>query len=190
MSYPGVSKEHIEKGFLTTATLAASPGPGNVFVSSVLSFDPESVSQVQTEVLADEDGTMLFEFYSDAAGTDIIRTLTIPYNTSDGYRQFSAPTFGYAVKYTFTNNGSAQSNFYFTTKLVRVPLSSQGLALDAFVSPTMMATLNRSVLSAANPAGNYSNVGINEAGDLRVAVSSCYCVWRDEKYTGITCCAD
>jgi hypothetical protein len=154
-------------GFTTTDNL----GAGLFYESDLIAFSSGDYSQVQTEALSDSDGTLLFTFYSDVAGTDVIRTLSVPYLASSGYRQFGAPTFGASVKYRFTDSGQGNTDFYFSTKLVRGAISGQGLALDAFVSPTMMATLNRSVLSAANPSGNYGNVGIDEAGHLSVAIS-------------------
>jgi len=164
-------EENVNVAFATTALLTASPGPGNVYTSSVIVTAGNGWSQLQTEVLSDTNGTMTFTFYGDEAGTDVIRTLTVPYVAADGYRQFGAPTFGVAVKYQFQNDGGAQSDFYFTTKLLRGAVSPQVLALDAFVSPTMLSTVHRSVLTAQNPAGTYGNVSRDEAGNMQVALS-------------------
>ena len=154
--------------FSTTAPLAN----GATYTSVLVDLTAVGVSQVQTEVLADQDGTMTFTFYADTGGTDVIRTLTVPYSAADGYRQFGAPTFGAAVRYAFLNDsGSNQTDFFFSTKVLSGAVSPQVLALNAFVSPAMLATVNRSVLTAQNPAGAYGNANRDEAGNLQVALS-------------------
>ena len=154
--------------FSTTAPLAN----GATYTSVLVDLTAVGVSQVQTEVLADQDGTMTFTFYADTGGTDVIRTLTVPYSAADGYRQFGAPTFGASVRYAFSNDsGVNQTDFFFSTKVLSGAVSPQVLALNAFVSPAMLATVNRSVLTAQNPAGAYGNANRDEAGNLQVALS-------------------
>lgn len=154
-------------GFETTTPL----GGGAAYTSALQVFDSQNFSQVQTEVLADQDGTMLFQFYADDAGTDLIRSLTVPYVATDGYRQFGAPTFGRSVKYTFTNGATPQGDFYFSTKLIRGAVSPQVLAVDAFLSPAMLATVQRSVIVGQNPGGSYGNVTRAVSGSLQVALT-------------------
>jgi hypothetical protein len=155
MSY--VPRQQAESlGFATTTPL----GIGGSYVSTLI--DANNWSQVQTEVLADQDGTMLFEFHSDAGGTDVVRSLTVPYTAADGYQLFAAPAFTNYIKYTFTNtSGVAQTDFYFTTKLLSTALSPQTLRADGFISPAMMTNLNRSVIVGSNSNGSYTNLSAN-----------------------------
>jgi len=160
-----VSGQTMQVAFSTTATLNA----GQTYTSAVSVFDTEYTSQVQTEVLASHNGTLTFTFYGDTAGTDAIRTLTVPYLASEGYRQFGAPTFGLSAKWAFTNtSGSNQTDFYFSTKLLRGAVSPQVLALDAFVSPAMVATVGRAVLTGATDGGLYRNIQVDNEGHLQV----------------------
>lgn len=150
--------------FETTTNL----GNAEVYDSGVLAYD--NASQVQTEVLSDQDGTMTFTFYSDDAGTDQIRQLTVPYSTADGYRQFGAPTFGRSVRYQFANGATPTTDFFFSTKFISTAISPQVVALDAFISPSMLSTVQRSVLSGQTSQGTFGNVGIDQSGNLSVSI--------------------
>jgi hypothetical protein len=142
-----------EAGFLTTATLTN----GSTYNSPTISV--EGFTQVQTEVNASHDGSMTFEFYSDAGATDQVRSLTVPYTAANGFQLFGAPAFTNYVKYSFTNNsGSDQTDFYFTTKTLSTGLSPQTLRVDAFLSPAMMSNVSRSVSVGENPNGVYTNL--------------------------------
>jgi hypothetical protein len=119
---------------------------GATYTSTLIDLTAAGGAQVQTEVLASHDGTMTFTFYADTGGTDAIRTLTVPYSAADGYRQFGAPTFGASVRYAFLNDsGSDQTDFFFATKVLSGAVSPQVLAVDSFVSPAMLSTLQRSL---------------------------------------------
>lgn len=169
MSYPGtrLTGASATVAFATTTPL----GAGGVYDSPLVVFSDGERSQVQTEVLADTDGTMLFRFYADDAGTDLIRSLTVPYTAADGYRQFGAPTFGQSVRYRFTDGGSGQSDFYFSTKVLRGAVSPQVLQLDGFVSPTMLASVQRSLLLGQTSQGTFSNVGVDQDQNLTVSIA-------------------
>ena len=140
-------------GFSTTALL----GAGVTFDSGVL--DLTDSTQVQTEILASQDGTLVFTFYSDAAGTDAVRTLTVPYDALNGFQLLSAPTFGYYVRYQFTNTtGLTQTKFYYATKLSNRALSAQVLSLTGNMAAGMTANVGRSVLVGQDLNGAFSNV--------------------------------
>jgi hypothetical protein len=143
--------------FTTTDVLANAA----VYSSGVLSL--EGRTQVQTEVLASHDGSMEFIFYSDAGGTDIVRSLTVPYVAADGFQLFGATTFGHYVQYKFTNNsGSLQTDFYFSTKRSLTAQSGQTLATDGFIATAMIAPLNRSILTGQKVGGTFGNVSVTE----------------------------
>lgn len=154
--------------FETTTTLAA----GQAYTSPVIVFSSLGYSQVQTELTASANGTLLITFYADQDGTDTIRTLTIPYLASEGFRLFSTVCIGRAVRYRFTDSGSGQTDFYLCTKLLNGALSPQIVPVDAFVTSTMMASVHRAVIVGADTQGNFRNVGIDAAQNLNVAIRS------------------
>lgn len=151
-------------GFQTYDTLTN----GETYDSGVLSL--EGYTQVHTNVLSDVVGTITINFIRDAAGTDVLRTLTIPYATTDLniYRTFAAPAFTPYVRYRFTADAAGQTDFYFDTKFLTKALSPQTLGLDAFISPQMVANLGRNILVGKTAGGTYSNVGITEQRALQV----------------------
>lgn len=148
-------------GFSTTSVLAN----GATYDSTVLSL--VGYSQVQTDVLSDVDGTIVIDFVEDSVGTDILRTLTIPYVGGSGYQMFSAPAFTPYVRYRFTADEAGQSDFYFDTKLLITALSGQVLGTEAFISPSMSTSLTRSVLVGKTTTGAYQNITIDELAGNR-----------------------
>jgi hypothetical protein len=148
--------------FMTTTPLAGAA----TYSSGIL--DLQGFSQVQTHVLANEDGTINIYWYSDSAGTDQVRLLTIPYVAADGFQTFAAPAFAPYVKYEFTNDGSLQSDFFFDTKFLTKAISAQILTPSGAISDLMTAALTRSVLVGKSSAGGgtYVNVKVNPSGTL------------------------
>ena len=153
--------------FKTTALLAN----GATYTSSAVDWDGNvnGYSQVQTEILASHDGTIDISFCEDAAFTDVVRTISIPYTASGGYQFFAAPAFANFIKYEFTNNGGVtQTDFYYTTKLLTVPISPQLLTTGAFIAPSMVATLGRNIIVGKNDAGTFNNVATDNQNHLKV----------------------
>lgn len=151
-------------GFSTSDTLEN----GETYDSGVLSL--EGFTQVHTNVLSDVTGTITINFIRDAAGTDVLRTLTIPYATADLnlYRTFAAPAFTPYVRYRFQATQAGQTDFYFDTKFLVQALSPQTLGVDAFISPLMVANLGRNVVVGKTAAGQYENVGVTNQRSLKV----------------------
>ena len=156
--------------FKTTALLAN----GATYTSSAVDWDGDvnGYSQVQTEVLASHDGTIDISFCEDAAFTDVVRTISIPYVATNGYQFFAAPAFANFIKYEFTNNGGVtQTDFYYTTKLLTVPISPQLLTTGAFIAPSMVTTLGRNIIVGQDENGAFGNVSVtdtaNDAGTYR-----------------------
>lgn len=154
-----------EYAFSTTAIL----NNGVSYETNVLALSPE-FSQVQTSVLASHIGDIYIYWYSDPAGTDLVRTLTIPYTTTNEFQVFAAPAFTPFVKYKFTNDsGSNQTDFFFDTKFLRRPINPQILRVDGPVVDGMTAQLNRSLVSAYNGT-SYTNVQATAGGNLKVSL--------------------
>jgi hypothetical protein len=135
-------------------------------------LDLQGFTQVDTHIVSDVDGTITVRWYSDAAGTDQVRLLTIPYAASNGFQLFSAPAFTPFVQYEYTNGGVVQADFFYETKFLHVPLSPQILGLTAFIAGGMVSILNRSILVAQNDAGSWNNIKSDNQHHLEVNVSN------------------
>ena len=142
--------------FVTIDPLVA----GGVFNSGML--DASGKTQVQTEINSNKDGTIDIEFCEDAAGTNIIRSLSIPYVAADGYQFFAAPAFVNFIRYKFTNTSVDTNTIYYTTKFLTTGLSPQLLTTNAFIASAMVATLSRSILTGQDSSGAFKNVSVVE----------------------------
>jgi len=141
-------------GFQTSTLLTN----GQTYDSTVLSL--QFYTQVETHILSDVDGTIVIDFVRDAAGTDILRTLTIPYTAGDGFQTLGALAFSPYVRYRFTADQAGQTDFYFDTQFAATAQNGQLLGVDSFVSPQMTSSLTRSVLVGKTSGGAYNNVAI------------------------------
>ena len=157
--------------FVTTTNLNS----GQTYNSAILELLP-IYTQVQTNITADQDGTINIYWYSDSGGTDLVRSLSIPFVAADGYKVYSAPAgFGRYVKYSFTNGGVNQGDFYYSTTFLTHAQSGQLLNVESPVSPKMVSTLNRSVLMGTTEGGNYyQNISASNEGHLEVAIKNPY----------------
>lgn len=152
--------------YTTTANLAG----GATYDSGILELLPD-YTHVQTNITADQNGTIIIYWYSDAGGTDIVRTLNIPFVASEGYKVYSAPAgFGRYVRYTFVNGATPQGDFYYSTTFMTGSVSPQLLNIESPVSPKMVAQMNRSVLMGVTDGGQYLNVPVTQEGHLEVSV--------------------
>jgi hypothetical protein len=146
---------HDGLGFSTSTPLIS----GATYDSGVL--DMSEFTQVQTDVTSDGSGTIDIEFIRDAAGTDVLRNLSIPYVGGSGFKMFSAPAFTPYVRYQFTSTSSGMSDFYFDTKFTTKSISGQILGMNDFISPSMVANLGRNVLvGQEGSAGGFNNVSV------------------------------
>lgn len=151
-------------------TTTSNLGAGATYDSGIIELLP-TYTHVQTNITADQDGTIAIYWYSDAGGTDVVRTLSIPFVASEGYKVYSAPaSFGSYVKYTFTNGATPQGDFYYSTIFSAVPFSPQLLNIESPVSSKMVAQMNRSVIMGQTDGGQYKNVPITSEGHLEVAI--------------------
>lgn len=150
--------------FSTETALSASA----TYTSSIL--NATGYTQVQTHIVSDQDGTATFRFYSDAAGTTELRTLSIPYTATTGFQLLSAPAFSDYIRYDYTNGTVDQSTFYYGTKFLTKALSGQVLSLNSNISAGMVANLGRNVIVGQDNAGNFRNSTVDEHGDLKTHI--------------------
>jgi hypothetical protein len=133
-------------GYVDAATTTSNLGIAGVFDSGVI--DINGHTQIVTELISDQDGTLVGTWYSDSGGTDAIRTFTRPYKATEGYVYFSAPTFAPYLRYVYTNGAVAQTDFRLGFKLVTKAISGQILGLRDFVPQDVVANLTRVTNSA------------------------------------------
>jgi len=150
------------KAYVTTANL----GIGGLYQSGVL--DLQGFTQVDTHIMSDQDGTITIRWYSDAAGTDQVRLITIPYASSSGFLLFAAPAFTPYVQYEYTNGAVGQTDFFYETKFLHTSQNPQILGVTAFIAGGMVTQLNRSILVAQNDAGDWGNIKSDNLGHLQV----------------------
>lgn len=153
----------------TAASHADGVQVGEVFDSGQL--DEDGKTQVQTEIFASHDGQINITFNSDSGGTDVVRPLSIPYTSVDGFQFFAAPAFVNWVRYRFTNLATTpQTDFYYTTKLLTTSLSPQLLTTNAFIAAAMVTQLGRNIIVGVDgETGGFKNVSTttttNDHGD-------------------------
>lgn len=143
-------------------------GAGGTYDSGILKS--EGYSQLQTELLSNADGTLTAIYYSDAGGTDTIRTLNVPYTSASGYQLYSAPVFSPYVRYQFTCP-AGNTDFYYTTKFIGTSINPQLARLDAPLVGGMVSTVTRSIVLGQTPGGQYRNVSLDENDHLKVRLS-------------------
>ncbi len=145
------------RGASPTEHTTANSVAGQVYDSSTVSL--VGYTQVQTHILANQNGDAYFHFFTDSGASDLVRQLIVPYVASDGYQLYSAPCFAEYAQYCFANTtGSDQTDFYFTTWCLTKALSGQVLTLNAFIAPAMVANLDRNVIVGKQPDNDYVNL--------------------------------
>lgn len=152
--------------FVTTTPL----GAGLTFDSGML--DAAGKTQVQTEIESDQDGTIDIQFCEDAAGSNIVRSLSIPYTAANGYQFFAAPAFVNFIRYKFTNTSGVTNTIYYTTKFLTTAISPQLLTTNAFIAEAMVTSLGRTLLVGQNDGGQFKNVRIDNQQHLEVNASN------------------
>ncbi len=163
-NYVNVSADGYVDAFGTTTAL----DNGEVFDSGIV--DLSGYQSLKTEVASDQDGTIVGTWYDDAAGTNIIRTFTLPYSASETLSVTGTIILGKYLRYTFTNDsGVNQNRLYFNVRLSNVSMSGQILKVEQFVPTNVLTQLNRSILVGKKSSGVYGNVGINDANALEVS---------------------
>jgi hypothetical protein len=143
----------------TTANL----GNGGVYNSGIMDLD--GYTQIETQLYADQTGTLVGTWYSDSGGLNVIRTFTRPYSSLT-LDYFSAPCFGRYLRYTYTNGATPQTSFFLGFRLLTKSISGQILGLEDFIASNMSVNLGRNVIAGKTEAGSYINAGITNDGEL------------------------
>ncbi len=145
---------------------------GEVYNSGILTLD--GYTEVATKRLSSNNGQGRFRWFSDSAGTDVIRTLAPAYNKTQGYDYLAAPNFGPYVQYIHANTETTDTtDFYFETEFYTKAISAQVLSMNSTILGGMTANLGRNVICGQVNGGSFSNVGITSTrqGDQAVKVA-------------------
>lgn len=141
----------------TAAAHSLSDVIGEAFVSDVLEL--KGYTEVATKILSSNTGQGVFQWYSDLAATDAIRTISPPYSTAGTYDYLAAPNFGPYVRYIFANTeSSATTDLYFETEFYTNSISAQVLTVNSTILPQMTSNLTRSVIVGKQPDGDFVNL--------------------------------
>ena len=192
----GVSRA-IATGRKPDGSYVNTPQPGFVFSStanvasgatySTGLLDISGYQQIQFHVLSSHDGTIDLFYYSDEAGTDLVRTLSLPYTATDGFQLFGSPVFGDWAKYEFTNDaGVTTTDFLYQGKLLNGSLSAQVLSIDAPLTPNMTANLTRTVLVGQDAAGIFRNAPTDAEGIMKVNIHEPITAFGDLRVAPLT----
>lgn len=130
---------------------------GQVYDSGIL--NGIGYTQVNTTISCNVSGRMIFNFHQAANGSNIERSLAIPYGSTDGFRLLAAPLFTDYVQYKFRNtSGTGELSLYYNTDFLTKGLTGQLLTLNQFIADGMVAPLTRSVFVGKDPQNVYKNV--------------------------------
>jgi len=141
----------------TAASHVIGDTVGEVYTSDILTL--EGYTEVATKILCSNTGQMRYQWYSDVAGTDVIRTITPAYTATNIYDYLGAPNFGPYVRYTFANTqNTATTDFYFETEFYTKAISAHVLTLNSTILGEMTANIQRSVQVGQQPDGDFVNV--------------------------------
>lgn len=142
-------------GYVDAGSTTTPLGAGAAFDTGCI--DINGHQQIITDILSDQDGTLVGTWYNDLACTDLVRTFTRPYLASEGFVYFSAPVFARYFKYVYTNGATPQTDFSLNTKLNVKAISGQILGINDFIPENVVANLGRNVLVGKDPNGVYTN---------------------------------
>lgn len=146
-------------GYINEYTTNTPLLSGVVFTGNVI--PTEGYSQIVLEIESDQAGSFTAEWYSDAGGTQLTRTFTIPYIVANGDIFTSAPIFAPYVKFTYTNGAVNQTELHLGVKFETKSINGQVLGINSFIAPNMVANLGRNVAVSQQPSGTFKNAPHN-----------------------------
>lgn len=172
-SKTGTTFDTLTRGEFGTTAAAISDNDvvGEAYNSGVLTLD--GYTEVATKLLCSTTGQNRFQWYSDSAGADPIRTLSPSYPPAGGtvgsYDYLAAPNFGPYVRYVFANTdsgGAATTDFYFETEFYTKSISAQVLTVNSTILGAMTTNLTRSIIAGQDKSGNFKNGPVDSEGHI------------------------
>lgn len=166
LSYSGISTGSNsftidERGLYGTGTSASysiGTSVGGVYSSGIL--PTIGYTQVATKLKAGARVQPRFVWYSDTAGTSIVRTLGPQYpsdfQTAGDFSYLSAPIFSASTVYLLGNvESTTTSDIYYAADFTTKAISSQILTVADELLPQMTANVTKSITVGQQPDGDY-----------------------------------
>lgn len=121
---------------------------------------------IQISFASDQNGSFKVEYF-DSNGTLLpFMGNTTAYNAADGVFQAGIAAKGDAVKITYTNNGTAQTSFFFELALLNTPIQETLRSVSTPMSATNLASTTHAVVEGREAAtGSYKQATVSQVGD-------------------------
>lgn len=154
----------------TTAVVHAAGTPvGQVAASSVM--DIRGFTQIQSQMKSSHAGTLVVRWSVDPQGVDVVRSIHIEYQEINTLQLYSAPVFApYVSVQYYHKGGEIQTASFVGTSFLTQPLHPQMLGVEAYLPPSVVSTVQRSVITGKKPNEEYKNVNLDAMGHLEVAL--------------------
>lgn len=143
-------------GAIDVTSTVTPLGISGVFDTGVV--DCRGYTQISSGLKSDQEGTLVGTWYADEAGTQSLRTFTVPYVPNGDISWFSSVVFSRYIKLTFTNGTIAQTEFYYSASLDVSAKHGQMLGLESFVPSNALTNVNRTIGAGKSPDGLYENI--------------------------------
>ncbi len=165
----GVFTDFRHDGLEPTASTIIPLGAGGIFTSPIMNLT--DYTNIASSIFSDQDGSLLGEWFADAAGTVPIRTFVAPYFAAGGDILQATPKLANYLRITYTNGSVAQTTFAFQFWKLDQFTGSQTSPLEAFLPTNIITQINRSIITGRNPFGVYNNVGLTNFNHLNSALN-------------------
>lgn len=155
---------------------------GEVYDSGII--DIRGYTEVATRITCSNNAQMIFLYYSDADGSDLIHRISPPYASVTGYDYLSAPNFGPYTRALVANKEStATTDLFYDIELYTKAVSAQVLTLNSTLLGPMTANVTRSVQVGQQPDGDFVNApadgNVFSTSDTLLADASYTSSWID-----------
>lgn len=136
-------------------------------------IDVSDYSEAIISILTDQDsavGGLKIESSLDGITTAHYHSFSPQTNTPEGHHCPSTLDSNY-LRVSYTNGSTAQATFKLITTLFQNPPEEGHVhSLEYIVGSDHPASINRSVLVAKKPSGDYGNIGSTSGGNLKVSI--------------------
>lgn len=154
---------HIPEALMSMTPL----GAGATWDSGIVDLEADGSYEFLTlELATDQTGTFIGYWYDDLAGTNEIRTFTIPYTNIGVLFTSTAKVLGRYVRATYVNGATPQSFFSVRLREDNVGSAGQLVQVEDFIPSNIQAQVTRSIVVAKDPSNVYQNIGCNQFGAI------------------------
>lgn len=121
---------------------------------------------IQISFASDQNGAFKVEYFDSNGVLLPFMGNTTSYNAVDGVFQAGIAAKGDAVKITYTNNGTAQTSFFFELALLNTPIQETLRSVSTPMSATNLASTTHAVVEGREAAtGSYKQATVSQVGD-------------------------